>query len=170
MISIQIQNYDENKKLFNQVESELRNKLGENIPIFHVGSTAIPNMTYGKNIIDILIGAQDMEQFESMKEALVNEGYFPSQKSKDEEYQFFSSIEAETGSGDIHIHLALINTERYNDFIILRDYLLSHEEEVINYSNLKKELMDKGITDRKEYKAIKSEFVTKLLDRAKNSM
>lgn len=170
MVLLEIQNYDENKKIYTQVENKLRNKLELNIPISHVGSTAIPSMKYGKNIIDILIGVQNIQQFESVKNIIINEGYIPSTKSRDEEYQFFSSIEGETGSGDIHIHLAIINTERYQDFITLRDYLLSHEEEVINYSNFKKELIDKGITDRKEYKTFKSEYVTQLLKRAKNSM
>lgn len=61
-----------------------------------------------------------------------------------------------------------MGTERYFGFIILRDYLLHNEEEATNYSNLKKEIIDKGITDRREYKAIKSPYVTELLMRAKN--
>ena len=60
-----------------------------------------------------------------------------------------------------------MDTERYSEFIILRGYLLNNDEEAINYSNLKKEIIDKGITDRREYKAIKSPYVTALLNRAK---
>ena len=71
------------------------------------------------------------------------------------------------GSGDIHIHLVILGTERYSEFLILRDYLLQNEEEAVNYSNLKKDIIDKGITDRREYKAIKSPYVTELLVRAK---
>ncbi len=61
----------------------------------------------------------------------------------------------------------MMGTERYSEFIILRDYLLNNDEEATNYSNLKKEIIDKGITDRREYKAIKSMYVTELLNRAK---
>lgn len=71
------------------------------------------------------------------------------------------------GSGDVHIHLVMMDTERYSEFIILRDYLINNDEEATNYSNLKKEIIDKGITDRREYKAIKSPYVTELLNRAK---
>ena len=60
-----------------------------------------------------------------------------------------------------------MNTERYSEFIILRDYLLNNKDEATNYSNLKKDIVDRGITDRREYKAIKSPYVTALLDRAK---
>lgn len=61
----------------------------------------------------------------------------------------------------------ILGTERYSEFIILRDYLLHNKEEAINYSNLKKDIIDKGITDRREYKAIKSPYVTELLNRVK---
>lgn len=61
----------------------------------------------------------------------------------------------------------MMDTERYSEFIILRDYLLNNNEEATNYSKLKKEIIDKGITDRREYKAIKSPYVTELLSRAK---
>ena len=61
----------------------------------------------------------------------------------------------------------MMGTERYSEFIILRDYLLNNDEEATKYSNLKKEIIDKGITDRREYKAIKSPYVTELLNRAK---
>lgn len=99
MISIVKQNYNENKELYERVENELRKKLDDNIPITHVGSTAVPSILYGKNIIDILIGAKDKKQFEDITTVLMTEGYVPSQKSKDEVYQFFSSIAGETRFG-----------------------------------------------------------------------
>lgn len=168
MVSLVKQDYTENKRLYEKIKTILKNKLGTNIPIEHVGSTAISNIMYGKNIIDILIGAKDKKQFEQITDILAKDDYIPSQKSKDEIYQFFSSIAGETGSGDIHIHLVILGTERYDDFIILRDYLQINKEEAINYSNFKKDIINRGITDRKEYKAIKSSYVTELLYRAKS--
>lgn len=106
--------------------------LGDSIPIDHVGSTAIPKMKYGKNIIDILIGAKDTIQFDKIKQILEREGYVASQKSKDNIYQFFSSTAEETRAGDVHIHLVILDSDRYQEFLILKKYLLSHEEEVKN--------------------------------------
>ena len=166
MVKIIKQDYLENKKIYNCIEEDLRKDMDKNIPITHVGSTAIPDM-YGKNIIDILIGASDKNQFEEITHVLVNKGFVPSKKSKDEIYQFFSSTEAETGSGDTHIHLVISNTERYSEFIILKDYLLNNKEEALNYSKFKKGIVHNGIKDRKQYKTLKSEYVTKLLKRAK---
>ena len=62
------------------------------------------------------------------------------------------------GSGDIHIHLVIMDTERYSEFIILRDYLLHNDEEAKEYSNLKKKIIDEGITDRRVYKAMLLNF------------
>ena len=52
MIELKRQNIKENKKVYNEVLKRLKNELGNDVTINHVGSTAIPNM-YGKNIIII---------------------------------------------------------------------------------------------------------------------
>lgn len=166
MVELVKQNYEENKKIYINTLEKLRQKLDNNIPIEQVGSTAIPNM-YGKNIIDILIGAKDDLEFQLIKNTLEEMGFISSQKSRDNIYQFLSSKKEETASGDIHIHLAIKETLRYSEFIILKNYLLSNPEEAKKYSDFKKEIIKMGNTDRKEYKKIKSEYVTQLLERAK---
>jgi len=144
---------------------KLRHKLSKDIPINHVGSTAIPNM-YGKNIIDVLIGAKNEIKFQQIASILVDMGYFAS-IHKDKIYQFFSSRKEETASGDVHIHLVILNTERYEEFLILKNYLLNNKSEVLAYSNYKKELINKNIVERSEYRKVKSEYVTKLIERSK---
>lgn len=166
MVELKKQNYTKNKKLYESVLEKLRTKLEENIDIEQVGSTAIKNM-YGKNIIDILIGAVDDNEFEEIRSKLEEIGFIPSKKSPDNIYQFFASTEAETKDGDIHIHLVIKDTERYREFLILKNYLIKNKEEATAYSNFKKKLIGSGITDRKEYKRTKSEYVTALLERAK---
>ena len=169
MVELKKQNFWINKIFYNRIEKELRKKLKGDIPIEQVGSTAIPNM-YGKNIIDILIGAKDNIQFEKIKNILESMNYIPSAKSKDEIYQFFSSTSDETGSGDVHIHLVIEGTQRYLDFICLKKYLLNNKIEAKNYSNFKRKLINNGILERKEYNKLKSEYVTLLLQRARNSI
>ena len=165
MIELVRQNLKSNKAIYKKVEHSLRKELDKSIPIEHVGSTAIPNM-YGKNIIDILIGAKDTEEFEYISNVLKNMGYINSDKSKTDIYMFFASTSAETKSGDIHIHLVIIDTERYQSFIILRDYLLERKDEAKDYSNFKKYLVSANILERKEYKNLKSKYVSDLIDRA----
>ena len=164
MVYIVEQNYAKNKEIFNSIVKELKEKIKEDVPIDHVGSTAINNMV-GKNIIDILIGAKDENQFEYISGILTEMGYYAS--SKKDIYQFFASRKEETVSGDIHIHLVILGTNRYNEFIILRDYLLSNEKEVMDYCNCKKGIMELENIDRNMYKEIKSKYVSDLIERAK---
>ena len=168
MVELKEQNFEKNKQTYLNLEKNLKTLLGEDVPIDHVGSTAIPNMC-GKNIIDILVGAKTKMQFEALKILISGEGYFASQNSKTEIYQFFASRQGETGEGDVHIHLVIMETDRYNDFLTLRDYLLKNPKEAINYSNHKKELVNIGVIDRKEYRRIKSEYVSKLIERAREN-
>jgi len=170
MVELKKQNYKVNKKIYNNILKELRENLSNEIPIDHVGSTAIKNM-YGKNIIDVLIGASDDKEFEKIEKILKKMNYIPSKKSADLIYQFFASTSEESGSGDIHIHLVIKGTKRYSEFLILKDYLINNKEEAKNYSNFKRQMLKKGIDDRREYKKIKSEYVSVLLERAlKNIM
>lgn len=64
---------------------------------------------YGKNIIDILIGTKNEEEFNKISKILINEGYISGDKSKTEIYQFFASKKEKTVSGDIHIYLVIRN-------------------------------------------------------------
>ena len=167
MVELKRQNKRENTKIYNIVLRKLRKELENKIPIDHVGSTAIPNM-YGKNIIDILIGAKNEKELEELTIKIIKLGYYPGKNSKGMIYRFFASTEEETKSGDVHIHLAIIDSDRYRDFLILKNYLLQNKEEVKNYSNLKKEILNNGNTIREDYKTIKREYVNKLLERARD--
>lgn len=53
------QDYTKNKQLYLKQEKALKETLGGNAKIDHVGSTAILNMV-GKNIIDILVGTKKL--------------------------------------------------------------------------------------------------------------
>ena len=81
MVTLLKQDYKKNKKLYFDIELQLRKRLTEDIPITHVGSTAIPNM-YGKNIIDVLIGAKDETQFKEITDILEEKSFVASQKNK----------------------------------------------------------------------------------------
>lgn len=166
MVELKIQNFEENKKLFLKLKEDLKGLLGDKTNIEHVGSTAIPNMV-GKNIIDVLVGAKNEKEFLSFSEKLKNCGYFKSEKSATLIYNFFASTFKETKEGDIHIHLVMENTDRYNDFLSLKDYLLKNPNIAKEYSNFKKEILKKYGADRTKYRQIKSEYVENLIFESK---
>ena len=169
MVELIEQDFEKNKKIYNKVENDLKISLGETVKIDHVGSTAIPDIV-GKNIIDVLVCANDSAEFEKFKDIICSEGYFASKNSASEIYQFFASRESETGDGDVHIHLVLKGTERYEEFLILKEYLLKNKKEAEDYSSFKKELILNGVTDRKIYREKKSRYVDNLIKRAKEKI
>lgn len=121
---------------------------------------------YGKDIIDILIGAEDPQSFEKLKQ-LLQSNYVASKKNQSHIYQFFASTSEETKQGDIHIHLVVKNTKKYQDFILLKEYLLRYPEKAKEYSDFKRNLLKIGITDREDYKKTKSQYVEIMLECAR---
>ena len=100
---------------------------------------------------------------------LIELGYFPGNHNSGN-YRFFASTKEETKMGDVHIHLVYIDSDRYRDFITLRDYLLSNKEERKAYSDLKRKLISDGTNIREDYKVTKSKYVSDLLIRARKYM
>ena len=79
MVTLKKQNFEENKIKFEILKTKLKSILKADAPISHVGSTAIPKM-FGKNIIDILVGAKDEGEFLKFSKLLTKNGYFKSEK------------------------------------------------------------------------------------------
>ena len=166
MVTLKKQNFEENKIKFEILKTKLKSILKADAPISHVGSTAIPNML-GKNIIDILVGAKDEGEFLKFSKLLTKNGYFKSEKSATSVYEFFASKKEETVAGDTHIHLCILNTDRYNEFLSLKNYLLKNPAVAKEYSNHKKEILKVYGNDRAEYRRIKSEYVKNLILKSK---
>jgi GrpB-like predicted nucleotidyltransferase (UPF0157 family) len=74
-------------------------------------------------------------------------------------------INKQNKSGRTLLHYAYINRNE-----VIKEYLINNPIEVKNYSDFKCNLVNKGVLDRKEYKKLKSEYVTDLIKRAKNNI
>lgn len=166
MLNLEHQDYQKNIQKFRAESATLAGIVGESFAIHHVGSTVIPNMS-GKNILDILIGAPNNASLtDALRKLEVDGGYFSS-KSAENGYVFLASRIEETGSGDIHLHLTLINSERYNDFLHLKKYLLENPVEAREYGKVKSLIAKKVNHDRSDYRKEKSEYVASLLQKAR---
>lgn len=153
--------------VFTRVKNKLAPVLADGSQIHHVGSTAVPSLD-GKNILDILISAKDNKHMNELRDKLVEIGYFPSlSPSSRQDYIFLASRQEETGEGDIHIHLAVADTETHDNFLIIRDYLRSHNDEADQYSSVKYQYAKQANYDRSAYKKLKAAYVDKLLQRAR---
>ncbi len=72
MVILEKQNYNQNLRAYNEIKNQLKKQINKVIEITHVGSTSIPTIKYGKNIIDILIVAKDKKEFAE----IANYGYY----------------------------------------------------------------------------------------------
>ena len=152
-------------KRFISEKQRLLSFLPDTLIVEHVGSSAVG--IGGKNIIDILIGVSDKDEMLRVRDILKANGYFEGHDSHDDRI-FLASSENETGDGDFHIHICPITSNSYKDFILLRDFLISNPEKSKEYYNKKIEFANKAGFDRQKYKALKSQYLTKLLSEIKN--
>ena len=64
-------------------------------------------------------------------------------------------------------HVCIYDSDTWNDYINMRDYLLCHEEDAKKYEDLKKELALYYHKDRKTYTQMKSSMIQEILDKAR---
>ena len=83
IVTLEKQNLKENTNIFKRELKKLRKDLDINIPIDHVGSTTLPYM-YGKNIIDILIGARNIEEMNYITSIIKKYNYYPGNSQNNE--------------------------------------------------------------------------------------
>ena len=148
---------------FREKSNEIRQVLGDAATIEHVGSSAVG--IGGKNIIDILVGVKNPRE---AADRLIAAGYFEGNDSHEDRI-FLASRQEETQAGDTHIHVCLKDSPVYCDFLILRDYLRAHPEEAKAYEDHKHEFSEQANRDRKQYKKLKSAYVSELLKRAREA-
>lgn len=133
------------------------------IDIEHVGSTSIKDIV-AKPIIDIVIGVNYFEDILKMNNVLEEHGFIFRGQDHPDQYLYIC------GKDDFithHIHVTRYDSETWNNYIDLRDYLNAHPDEAKKYSLLKEELAKKFANDRKTYTSSKGDFIDNLLKKAK---
>ena len=169
-MSVKINMYNDSLRGKFEVEAKrIREALGEEVTIEHVGSSAVG--IGGKNIVDILVGVRDVSEMERVRDLLTEVGYREGHDSHPERIFMAwrkddDGTDRETGEGDYHVHISVEGSEEYLNFIRLRDYLRAHRDEALEYERMKSVFAEKAGYDRKKYKALKSEFVKELIGRA----
>ena len=152
-------------KLFEQERNRLSKLMPANVILEHVGSSAV--YIGGKNIIDILIGVPERKDMTFIKNILIRNGYIEGNDSHEDRI-FLANTNKETVEGDFHIHICPTSEESYRDFIILRNFLRENPGKAQEYYKKKLEFSKEANYDRKKYKNLKSAYVSKLLNEAKN--
>ena len=162
--TVKIEKFNTNwLNMFNEEKENLKKIFGDlAITIEHIGSTSIEGLS-AKPIIDILVSMNNLNDFDKIRSFFESEPYSIKQDSVCDE------ILVRNGPEDNRthfIHIMEINSKRYQDTIIFRDYLKKHKNALKEYENLKIALAKKYFNNRKLYSSLKNEFIQETIQEA----
>ncbi|KGR81799.1 GrpB family protein [Lysinibacillus odysseyi] len=133
----------------------------EVIKFEHFGSTAIPGMI-AKPVIDIICIVADIEKVDASNKQLSLLGYEAAGEWGIDGRRLFRKGGNERTH---HLHCYQAGNPHIDRHLILRDYLIAHQEEAESYSSFKKNLA-KQFDTTAEYSAAKKVFVAEMEKRA----
>ena len=153
------------KEKFEKEKENLLEMMGDiAITIEHIGSTAIHGLS-AKPIIDISVGVNKLSDFEKVKQEFLNNSeYSIKEDSPSDEILVRKGPEEKRTH---FIHIMEIDSKRYKDTILFRDYLRAHPKVLLEYEELKKELAEKYADNRVMYTSSKNDFITEILNKAR---
>lgn len=131
--------------------------------IEHIGSTSIVGCK-AKPIIDIAIGVPNLEYGKKLIPILKEIGYHYDGRN-DFGVQYFLK-KCENDIETYFIHIEDKNSRIWQHHILFRDYMNLNPDEVIKYSDLKEELAQNFVYDRKGYTKAKETYIEKIIDKA----
>ena len=134
--------------------------------IEHIGSTAIPGLG-AKPIIDIMIGLHRLDDAAECIPPLEALGhkYHPEFEDQVPERRFFRKGPDEARTH--HIHMVELASQFWNDRLLFREYMRTHEEDAMLYLLMKKELAVRFGSNRRGYSDAKASFVAAILSKAR---
>lgn len=146
-----------------QTIEKLRSILGSIvIDAQHIGSTSIKGIC-AKPIIDIAVGVADFRDILAMNEELEKNGFMFRGQDVPEQYLY---VCGDRDTRTHHIHAVIHDSEAWNNYINMRDYLNCHRAEAQVYSELKEKLAEQYPDDRNKYTEMKSAFISDILAKA----
>ena len=129
--------------------------------ISHIGSTAIESI-WAKPIVDILLEVSDDVSKDEIGAVLVKNGYTQMSAEK----MSFNKGYTPTGFAEEVFHLHL-RSKGDDDEVYFRDYLNAHPDIAKEYEALKLALWKRHEHDRDKYTDEKSDFVQRIVEKAK---
>ncbi|RKD30022.1 GrpB family protein [Thermohalobacter berrensis] len=143
-----------------EIEKVLRDIL---INIYHIGSTAIPNIK-AKPVIDILVEVEDIDKVDKYNQGMEKLGYEPMGEYGIPKRRFF----IKGGNNRTHhVHIFQRGNEEIERHINFKEYMIAHPNEAEKYSKLKEELSKKYKYDIESYVEGKSKFIREIDKKAK---
>jgi len=154
------------KELFEEEKANLMRYLGDEVvQIEHIGSTSMPGIV-SKPIIDMVVAVKDLRKIGEIEKILTEKGYIYKGpiSAIDDRYQFLIGNSVKR---DFHIYFTALNSDVWYDFVLYRDYMLSHPEELREYEELKIKLAKLYPNDRRNYLKHKQVYINEIHKKAR---
>ena len=138
------------------------------VAVEHVGSTAVPGLA-AKPVIDVLVGVRSLDEAHARSvPPLESIGY-----TYMSEYEPWLPDEmlfrrALSGRWTHHVHLSEPSSDRWDEFILVRDYLRAHGEIAREYGELKRTLAARFNEDIAGFRDAKRPFLRALFAKARS--
>lgn len=129
--------------------------------VFHVGSTAIPDVP-GKPALDVIAVYEDESALEAAADRLVEGEGFERPGEGEVAIRW-------AGDWAVFVKLHTRDDEKVRAQIAFRDYLRDHPEAREEYVAVKREALEEHPDDLEAYTEAKSEVVSEVFDRAKDA-
>jgi GrpB-like predicted nucleotidyltransferase (UPF0157 family) len=166
---VAIVTYKKQWKELYRTEAKLIRELNTDISIKieHIGSTAIPDLA-AKPILDIMLGVKTMQDAVQCIPLFATIDYiFKGELGIPNRYFF---VKEKEGKRTHHLHLVTEDSQFWLDHILFRDYLIKNPHAKTEYETLKKGLAEKFPAEREKYTDSKSEFILRIVEKAKQEL
>lgn len=131
----------------------------------HIGSTAIKSIC-AKPIVDIAVGVRSFDRMMKHNDALRENGINYRRQDHPNQHLYVCG-DLENNIHTHYIHAVIYGSAEWNNYINMRDYLNTHENEALEYARLKETLAEEYPEDRIAYTNGKQIFIENILKKAR---
>ncbi len=158
-------------ELFKQEARQIQHVLGNHLrEIYHIGSTAIPNMS-AKPVIDIMLVCEDLDYIDVITEKLNSLNYHNIRRQIIPHRSFFVRRQDEHASSisqhSFHLHIHERGSPQIKRHVNFRDYVINHPDAARAYAALKMKLAEQFTDNMNAYVFGKDKLVQEIDTKAK---
>lgn len=151
--------------LFKQEASRIQHVLGDHLKeIYHIGSTAIPNMP-AKPVIDMMLVCDNLDDIDLIAEKLAELNYYNLRRQIIPHQSFF--IRRQDNHIGFHLHIHEKGSPQIKRHVNFRDYVIQHPDAAKAYATLKINLAKQFADDMNSYVFGKDKIVQEIDAKAK---
>jgi GrpB-like predicted nucleotidyltransferase (UPF0157 family) len=150
-------------KLFGELREELLAVFAPmEVAIEHIGSTSVPQLA-AKPVIDVLLGANCLDDVELKINALSDFGYLyvPKYESELPMRRYF--VKSAVAALRVHLHAVERGSRLWKEHLAFRDVLRADSRLRSQYQSLKLQLATEYANDKSAYSAAKNPFIQSVL-------